>query len=53
MFDHVYDVSIKKFKDKGYLFKLTKSLIELKGAGYFVENFGLAMKPGGKKKNIA
>ena len=42
MFDHVYDVSIKKAKDKGYLFKLTKSLVELKGAGYFVEQFGLS-----------
>lgn len=53
MEQNVFDVSFHKRKDKDYLKKLLRSLLNLKRAGLFIENFGVAKVPGGKKKNIA
>ena len=49
---NVFDVSLRKAKDKNYQLKLLRSLLDLKGAGLFVDTFGLAQRHGGRKKNI-
>lgn len=52
MENHVFDVSLRKAKDKNYQLKLLRSLLDLWGAGLFVDAFGLAKRHGGRKKNI-
>lgn len=53
MEQNVFDVSLQKAKDKDYQKKLLRCLLNVKRAGIFIENFGLATVDGGWKKNIA
>jgi len=47
MEQNVFDVSLQKAKDKDYQKKLLRCLLNVKRAGIFIENFGLATVDGG------